>query len=106
VATNSESGNPGNAPDSTSIKVMNQVINALVNSREIDGMPGAYARVIPPKAELNSLGNFWQSLGNKPRLSLNLSVTVPLMLTDKNETAAGIQTTAVELSQAPFAGKV
>ncbi|MDR5782033.1 DUF4255 domain-containing protein [Caballeronia sp. LZ065] len=95
-------GSPGSAPDNPSLKVMNQVVNALINNQEIGGMPGAYARMIPPKAELNSLGNFWQSLGNKPRLSLNLSVTVPVVLTDKNDTVASVQQTEVKSQQPPF----
>jgi hypothetical protein len=103
--TQTESISPGSfssAPDNPSLKVMNQVVNALINNREIGGMPGAYARIIPPKAELNSLGNFWQALGNKPRLSLNLSVTVPVVLTDKKDTAASVQTMKVLTQQPPF----
>lgn len=95
-------GSPGSAPDNPSLKIMNQVVNALINNQEIGGIPNAYARMIPPKAELNSLGNFWQSLGNKPRLSLNLSVTVPVVLTDKNDMVAGVQQTEVKSQQPPF----
>ena len=37
-------------------------------------------RVIEPSEHLAGLGNLWQSLGNKPRLCLNLAVTVPIKL--------------------------
>jgi hypothetical protein len=97
----SSPGSPGGAPDNTAIKVMNMVVNALINSRQLAEIPGAYTRMIPPKAELNSLGNFWQSLGNKPRLSLNVSVTVPVPLTDKNITVPTVQNTDAEVAQWP-----
>jgi hypothetical protein len=85
-------GSPGAAPDNPGIQVMNQVVNALINNRQLADLPGAYTRMLPPKDELNSLGNFWQSLGNKPRLSLNVSITVPVYLTDKGDTAPAVQT--------------
>ncbi|MDQ7981310.1 DUF4255 domain-containing protein [Paraburkholderia sp. SARCC-3016] len=95
----SSPGSPGGAPDNASIKVMNQVVNALINNRQLADMPGAYTRMIPPKDELNTLGNFWQALGNKPRLSLSLSVTVPVFLTDDSDTAPAVQSTEVDMSQ-------
>lgn len=79
------SGGPGSGPRNQAMVVMNQVMNALINHRQLAGIPGAFTRVMPPKEELNSLGNFWQSLGNKPRLVLNYSVTVPVSLTDVND---------------------
>lgn len=63
-----------------SLWVMNQVLNALLNNRELKNIPGTVTKVIPPKDELNGLGNFWQALGNKPRLLLNYSVTTPMSL--------------------------
>lgn len=71
---------PSSDADNQSVIVMNQVLNALLNNRELPGIPASYSRVIPPSEHLNSLGNFWQSLGNKPRLSLSYSVTVPIIL--------------------------
>lgn len=73
------SGGIGNV-DNQSIWVMNQVLNALLNNRELGNIPGTVTKVIPPKDELNGLGNFWQALGNKPRLLLNYSVTTPMSL--------------------------
>ncbi|MEX0445124.1 DUF4255 domain-containing protein [Xenorhabdus sp. SGI246] len=72
-------------PDNQATQVMSQVLNALINNRQLAGIPGAYTQVVPPKESLNSLGNFWQSLGNRPRLSLNYSVTIPISLTDERD---------------------
>ncbi|MGL5389086.1 MAG: DUF4255 domain-containing protein [Serratia sp. (in: enterobacteria)] len=80
-----DAGNPDCQPDNQAIKVMSQVLAALINNRQLTDIPGAYTQVIPPKENLNSLGNFWQSLGNRPRLSLNYCVTVPISLSDKGE---------------------
>jgi len=77
--------NPESQPDNQAIQVMSQVLTALINNRQLACIPGAYTQVIPPKESLNSLGNFWQSLGNRPRLSLNYCVTVPISLSDKGE---------------------
>ncbi len=76
---------PSTRAISDSLKAMNQVLNALINTREVLEIPGSYTRVIPPSEQLNSLGNFWQSLGNKPRLCLSYSVTVPIKLTVKED---------------------
>lgn len=79
------------AANSQSMRVMNCVLNALINNREISGMPGAYTRVISP-SELHGLSIFWQALGNKPRLCLNYSATVPVKLTSLNEQLPAVQT--------------
>jgi hypothetical protein len=80
-----DADNPDSQPDNQAIKVMSQVLAALINNRQLADIPGAYTQVMPPKENLNSLGNFWQSLGNRPRLSLNYCVTVPVSLCDKDE---------------------
>lgn len=76
-------GAPGGEPVNQAIVIMNQVLNALINNRQLAAIPGAYTRVIPPREGLNSLGNFWQSLGNRPRLVLNYAATVPVSQTDR-----------------------
>lgn len=70
-------------PKSQTIQVMNRVLNALLNAQTLKNsvfkdVPQLFARVVPPSEQLNSLGNFWQSLGNKPRLCLTYEVTVPV----------------------------
>lgn len=79
----SDADNPESKPENQASKVMSQVLAALINNRQLANIPGAYTQVIPPKENLNSLGNFWQALGNRPRLSLNYCVTVPVSLDDK-----------------------
>lgn len=86
-----DAGNPDSQPDNQAIKVMSQVLAALINNRQLADIPGAYTQVMPPKENLNSLGNFWQSLGNRPRLSLNYCVTVPISLSDKCEKVAPVK---------------
>ncbi|SFU61331.1 DUF4255 domain-containing protein [Xenorhabdus koppenhoeferi] len=90
---------PDSQPDNQAIKVMSQVLNALINNRQLTGIPGAYTQVVPPKESLNSLGNFWQSLGNRPRLSLNYSVTVPISLTDAEDEVTPVSTLSSTVEQ-------
>ncbi|NRN29503.1 DUF4255 domain-containing protein [Photorhabdus heterorhabditis] len=85
-----DASSPDSQPDNQAIQVMSQVLNALINNRQLAGIPGAYTQVVPPKESLNSLGNFWQSLGNRPRLSLNYSVTVPVSLNDGQDSATPV----------------
>lgn len=71
-------------PRSQTMIVMNQVLNALLNlelifNQDSDEGP-VLTRVIEPTEKLSSLGTFWHSLGDKPRLCLNLTVTVPVGL--------------------------
>ncbi|WXK33524.1 DUF4255 domain-containing protein [Mycetohabitans rhizoxinica] len=74
----------GMGPDSQPMVVMNAVLNALLNAeldtslRELN-LP-LFSRVIAPSEHLSSLGNFWQSLGDRPRLCLNFQVTIPIEL--------------------------
>ncbi|MFM0067270.1 DUF4255 domain-containing protein [Paraburkholderia aspalathi] len=68
-----------------SMVVMNTVLNALLNlhlDREVEQylQRPVSLQVIAPSERLSSLGNFWQSLGDRPRLSLGFTVTVPLEL--------------------------
>ncbi|MGK0706862.1 DUF4255 domain-containing protein [Yokenella regensburgei] len=85
TAPATDASNPESKPDNQAIKIMSQVVAALIKNRQLSGIPGAYTQVMPPKENLNSLGNFWQSLGNRPRLSLNYCVTVPISLCDEGE---------------------
>lgn len=73
------------ATDSQAMTIMNQIINALINNRSLNGVSNARTRVMPPREELNGLGNFWQALGNKPRMVLNYSVTLPVQLVSAQE---------------------
>ncbi|MGY2960127.1 hypothetical protein ACVWZP_001076 [Pseudomonas sp. TE36184] len=84
-------------PRSQTMKVMNQMLNALLNletvllSKTEEGEdPSVLTRVIEPSEQLAGLGNLWQSFGDKPRLCLNLAVTVPVKLTQVEDTAPAV----------------
>ncbi|PHM60378.1 DUF4255 domain-containing protein [Xenorhabdus ishibashii] len=77
-----DSSSPDSKPDNQAIQVMTRVLSALVNNRQLKDIPHSYTKVIPPQENFNSLGNFWQALGNRPRLSLFYSITVPMKLQD------------------------
>lgn len=81
--------NPGrdSGPANQEISTMNIVLNALINTRELSGIPASYTRVVAPQ-ELGNLSHFWQALGNKPRLCLNYSVTIPLQLGNESNVEA------------------
>lgn len=75
-------------PRSQMMIIMNQMLNALLNletvllrDNEEGEEPRVLTRVIEPSEHLAGLGNLWQSFGDKPRLCLNLAVTVPVKLT-------------------------
>lgn len=91
--------NPDAGPVNQATIVMNQVLNALINNRQLKDKPGSFTRVISPKEELNSMGNFWQSLGNRPRLLLNYSVTIPISLTEQNEISKRIDSINLSIKQ-------
>lgn len=102
-----DASNPDSQPDNQAIQVMSQVLAALINNRQLADIPGAYTQVIPPKENLSSLGNFWQSLGNRPRLSLNYCITVPISLSDKKEEVTPIKSLSTTLEQkAPISPQI
>lgn len=96
-ASSASNDSPAGAPDNQAMRVMNQVLNALINHRSLPSLPGAYTRVIPPRDGLFSLSGFWQSLGNRPRLLLNYSVTVPVTLKPSSDAITRVGSTDVVL---------
>ncbi|REF28306.1 uncharacterized protein DUF4255 [Xenorhabdus cabanillasii] len=97
----SDSSSPDSQPDNQAAQVMTRVLNALINNRQLTGIPGAYTRVIPQQENLNSLGNFWQALGNRPRLSLLYSITVPMKLGDIGNNVIPVSKTSASIDQKP-----
>lgn len=69
----------GFAAPSQQILIINAALNAVLNM-QLPELPSAFVRVIAPSEHLSSLGSFWQSMGDRPRLSLNFSVTIPITL--------------------------
>ncbi|WP_440974370.1 DUF4255 domain-containing protein [Pseudomonas koreensis] len=67
-------------PSNQALLIMNRVLNALLNNRELPNIPNSYSRIMTPTDGLNTLGNFWQAMDNKPKLSLSYAVTVPVKL--------------------------
>ncbi|MEK9495786.1 DUF4255 domain-containing protein [Photorhabdus sp. P32] len=96
-----DGANPDSQPDNQAAQVMTRVLRALINNRQLTGLPGAYTRVIPQQENLNSLGNFWQALGNRPRLSLLYSITVPMKLGDIGDNVIPISKTSASIDQKP-----
>ncbi|HKS35313.1 MAG TPA: DUF4255 domain-containing protein [Enterobacteriaceae bacterium] len=90
---------PDSQPDNQAVQLMTTILRALLSNRELKDLPGAWARVIPPQENLNSLGNFWQALGNRPRLSLVYSITVPILL-DNSLPQTLVKTVSSEIVQA------
>ncbi|TNH42960.1 DUF4255 domain-containing protein [Photorhabdus luminescens] len=97
----SDSSSPDSQPNNQAAQVMTRVLNALINNRQLTGIPGAYTRVIPQQENLNSLGNFWQSLGNRPRLSLLYSITAPMKLQDIKDNITPISQISASVVQKP-----
>jgi hypothetical protein len=95
------SDSPASRADSQALRMINNVLNALVNQRTFLDLPGSYTQVIPPTEQLNSLGNFWQAVGNTPRLCLSYMVTVPLRLTDPQTYYPSIKDAEVLAKQIP-----
>lgn len=90
---------PTVGPVNQSIIVMNQVLNALLNNRQLKEKPGAFTRVITPKNESKSIGNFWSSIDNRPRLLLHYSVTIPITLTAQNDVANTVDTLHIHIEK-------
>ncbi|MCC8459794.1 DUF4255 domain-containing protein [Photorhabdus aegyptia] len=97
----SDSSSPDSQPNNQAAQVMTRILNALINNRQLTGIPGAYTRVIPQQENLNSLGNFWQALGNRPRLSLLYSITVPMKLQDIKDNMTPISQISTSVVQKP-----
>ncbi|MBV4465862.1 DUF4255 domain-containing protein [Pseudomonas sp. SWRI79] len=101
MKASSSSDSPATLADSQAVMIMNDVLNALINARTYPGLSDFYGRVIPPSEQLNSLGNFWQSLGNKPRLCLTYEVTVPIALTSRSPVLAPVKSVSATVAQKP-----
>lgn len=90
---------------SQQLQVINAALNAVLNM-SLTGLTGfpelppAFVRVIAPSEHLSSLGNFWQSMGDKPRLCLSFNVTIPISLgLESEESVRKVQT--AELHDTP-----
>ncbi|MGI4857591.1 MAG: Pvc16 family protein [Janthinobacterium lividum] len=89
---------------SDAMLLANQVFNALINLRTLPGLPQAYCRVLPPTEQLNSLGTFWQALGNRPRLCMTYMVSLPVPLSSPLERVPDVAHVQVHLDATPAGG--
>jgi hypothetical protein len=74
----------------SALKFPDFIVRRLVNLRELRSVAGSFCRVLPPSEGLSSLGSFWQALGNRPRLCLGFTVTVPMRLDDEKKGEIGM----------------
>ncbi|PHM38154.1 hypothetical protein Xmau_03539 [Xenorhabdus mauleonii] len=70
---------PGAHPDSPTVINLTNMLKVLLCMRNHIDFKGYMLRIIEPEA-LNSLGNFWQALDNKPRAIMNFAVTLPISI--------------------------
>lgn len=88
---------PSAQPDSEAMKNISQMLHALFALRKAPEFRGYQLRVVEPEA-LNSLGNFWQALDNKPRTIINFAITLPIDL-GEGEKAPAVREVALALEQ-------
>lgn len=77
-----DSATEGFDAPSQQMQIINAALNAVLNM-QLPELHSAFVRVIAPSEHLSSLGSFWQSMGDRPRLSLNFTVTIPITLGEK-----------------------
>lgn len=85
----------GQGPDSQQMKVISWITGALINNRELPDGGSLFSRLMPSE-HLNSLGNFWQALGNRPRLCLTYDATIRVPLNDTLPEVEPVQTIEVD----------
>lgn len=93
--------NSGQA-DSDMMIINNSMLNALINNRSLPNLPGSITEVIPPEEGLNSLGNFWQALGDKPRLAFGYAVTLSVGLTEITAPVHLVRSTQLGMGNKPM----
>lgn len=89
---------PAALADSEGVQNLNSMIRALLALRKEPAFRPYQLRVIEPEA-LNSLGNFWQALDNKPRTIINFAVTLPISLDYEPEQTPQVLSSEVLLEQ-------
>lgn len=91
----SDGGASGQGPDSQQMKVISWITGALINNRELPDGGSLFSRLMPSE-HLNSLGNFWQALGNRPRLCLTYDATIRVPLNDSLQEVEPIDTITLD----------
>ena len=96
----SDGGESGQGPDSQQMKVISWITGALINNRELPDGGSLFSRLMPSE-HLNSLGNFWQALGNRPRLCLTYDATIRVPLNGPEKDLGPVGVIKVEASHLP-----
>ena len=85
-SSSGDSTSPDTQASSQTILKLTETLRALLCMRRHNDFKNYQIRVIEPEA-LNSLGNFWQALDNKPRAIINFAVTLPVSIVHPNTSA-------------------
>ena len=85
-SSSGDSTSPDTQASSQTILKLTETLRALLCMRRHNDFKNYQIRVIEPEA-LNSLGNFWQALDNKPRAIINFAVTLPVSIVHPNSNA-------------------
>ncbi len=85
-SSSGDSTSPDTQASSQTILKLTETLRALLCMRRHNDFKNYQIRVIEPEA-LNSLGNFWQALDNKPRAIINFAVTLPVSIVHPNTNA-------------------
>jgi len=96
---------PSAAADSDPVQNINNMIRALLTLRKSPAFQPYMLRIIEPEA-LNSLGNFWQALDNKPSTIINFAVTLPVNLNNPPETAPPVYETRMSMESLDGSGQL
>ena len=91
----SDGGESDQGPDSQQMKVISRITGALINNRELPDGGSLFSRLMPSE-HLNSLGNFWQALGNRPRLCLTYDADIRVPLNGPNQGVERVDVITVE----------
>ena len=91
----SDGGESGQGPESQQMKVISWITGALINNRELPGGGSLFSRLMPSE-HLNSLGNFWQALGNRPRLCLTYDATIRVPLNENIPVVEPVDTITID----------
>lgn len=93
-----DGGDSVQGPDSQQMKVISWITSALINNRELPDGGSLFSRLMPSE-HLNSLGNFWQALGNRPRLCLTYDATIRVPLSENTPNVDPVDKITVKSKQ-------
>lgn len=75
------------SPDSQYSEFLDALLMKLMTPLELPGFPEAQCRFIQTSEHVNSVGTFWQSIGQHPHLALTYEITAPVLIMPEAQTA-------------------